>query len=154
MIIAFSCSLVGNTAQPDMTESGTSFNFDINQKEIWQWNPNTAKAYYTNTWDGNNPTYRCKGEGEGSCQSVPKAPTAPPPLDDKVNPVASGEQCRFFWGGKLTRTGTYSQSVNINILSGSYKGNWWFTYRYNIIPTGSGDVTPYTAWELKPVSGG
>lgn len=149
MIAAYSGTvLAGETAQATLAESNTSSSFIINQMETWQWNLNLAKTYYINAWDTQYPSFRCKGEGDGACQSVPVAPLAPEPLDDKVYPIANSEQCKFFEGGKLASAGTYTQTVYMDISSGIRKGNWRFTYTYNIAPAGSGEVEPRTAWDL------
>lgn len=140
--------LAGETAQAALVESDTSASIIINQMETWWWNLNLAKTYYINAWDAQYPSFRCKGEGNGTCQSVPVAPLAPEPLDNQVYPIANNEQCKFFQGGRLIGTGTYTQTVHVSISSGIRKGNWRFMYTYNITPAGSGEVEPRTAWDL------
>lgn len=137
--------LAASTAQSAMIESSAPSSFVITQDETWAWNLATAKTYY-NAWDGTLPIPGCTGGGTGGCVTAPTTPAAPSPRDQKINPIANGEQCTFFNGGTLGGTDTYTQTVNVVVNSGpaAQRGTWKFTFHYNISPTGDGSVPAHT----------
>ena len=115
--------------------------------------PGTAMSYYTNAWDGAQPTVTCTGGGQNGCITAPATPDAPAPLSTELQQQAQADRCTFYSGGTLV-AGTYAQvvTVNVNSESPAQKGNWKFTYTYAITPTQA--VNPLTAWTSEVTGGG
>ena len=82
----------------------------------------TAMSYYTNAWDGVQPTapltVTCNGGGGGGCLTAPATPAAPAPLSLELQQRAQADRCTFFSGGTLG-TGTYTQVVTVTVNSGT-----------------------------------
>ena len=110
----------------------------------------TAMSYYANAWDGAAPKVGCTGGGPNGCVTPPATPTAPAPLPVKLQQRAQDDRCTFYFGG-TPGNGTYTQDVLVNGNSGAQKGNWTFTYTYEIKPTQT--VDPQTGWTSE-VTGG
>ena len=112
----------------------------------------TAMSYYTNLWDGVSRRATCTGGGQNGCVTPPATPAAPAPLSTELQQRAQSDRCTFFSGGTLG-TGTYTQVVTVNVNSGTAakKGNWKFTYNYEITPMQA--VAPETAWTSEETGG-
>jgi hypothetical protein len=109
-------------------------------------NPGCAMGAYTNEWDGNNPTVSCTGGGTNGCQTAPTAPTRPAADALKVQQLAQAYRCTFFFGGDLS-SDSYTKSANVVVnppASADRRGNWTFTWTYDITPLAS--VPPKTCW--------
>jgi hypothetical protein len=111
----------------------------------------TAMSYYTNAWNGAAPTYTCSGGGQNGCVTPP-ATLAPAPSAVVLQQHAQDQRCIFFFGGDLTST-TYTQVAQVDITTnGPTKGNWKFTFTYNIAPI-QPSVAAYTAWTSETTGG-
>ena len=143
------------TAQSVMVQTTTdSTAYQITETVTWANSHSCELTHYTNTWDGNTPDVMCSGGGQNGCVIPPATPAAPAPNDGKTNAVAGGDDCTFYFGGPLS-SDTYTQFVNVNVNSGpaAGRGNWKFTYTYNVRPT-TLTVEPATCWTCSVDTGG
>jgi hypothetical protein len=115
----------------------------------------TAMSYYTNSWDGSGPVVTCNGGGQNGCATAPSTPPAPAAAALEVQQQAQTDRCVFFFGGNLTGH-SYTQVVQVNVNSPApvaQRGNWKFTYTYNVTPQAPGSVTSRTAWTSESTGG-
>lgn len=137
------------TAQSGMVEVATdNTTYQIEGTIAWTYVRDSAEGYYTNALDGNSPTVTCTGSG---CTNPPPVPVAPQPDRNKLRQHAQDERCVFFCGGVLG-SDSYTQDVRVNISSGVNRGNWRFTYTYNITPNQE-SVEPHTCWIFEETGG-
>lgn len=143
------------TGQGIMVNLRAEGTFALSQNQLYKFDGDAAKAYFTNGWDGVVPVPTCSGSAT-NCASTnkPATPAAPAALDYKLwrspgSGVVADNRCTFLDGGSLTG-GSYTQSLTINGLNG--RGNWSYTYNYVIAPAVQ-YVDPFTAWPLVKVNG-
>ncbi|MEH7612262.1 hypothetical protein [Gottfriedia acidiceleris] len=151
-----------STAQSIMADLHTEGTFALVENQFYHYNTATAASYFTNAWDNNKPTVEVRG-GDSSIVG-PDAPVAPAPLEKPLTQVIAdnNNQHAFLEGDTLTGT-TYTQDVKVDksIQTGvDKKGNpifktvtFIFTYTYNVSPTTTEAVAPFTAWDLTKTTG-
>ncbi|MBI2447033.1 MAG: hypothetical protein HYV48_00610, partial [Candidatus Omnitrophica bacterium] len=142
-------SQTAQSAMVNLTPDNTAY--QIEGTITWTYDRDNAELYYTNAWDGNPPTHTCTGGGTGSCVNPPADPQAPAPDENKLMQHAQAERCVFCCGGDLN-SASYTQVVNVNISSGTNKGQWKFTYTYNITPKQL-SVDQHTCWTSEETGG-
>ena len=127
------------------TLDGTAY--QITETVTWANSHSCELTHYTNTWDGNAPTITCNGGGQNGCVTPPATPAAPAANNGKINAVAGGDDCTFYFGGPLS-SDSYTQDVTVLLalrLRPGQRGTWKFTYTYNVTPT-TPTVDPATCW--------
>jgi hypothetical protein len=142
--------------------------FLLTDTQVFQFQRDVAAAHFTNSWDGVVPSGLVQGQAHGT--TAPAAPSAPPPIDTKLNGPVNGNSCVFFNGGSLTLQGdtTYSQSVYQDVAYQDCKNTctggknptctttcttktdtYKYTYNYGIVVNEPDAVLPpLTAWTL------
>jgi hypothetical protein len=155
--------LVGTaSAATDSTGQGIMVTLNVPQgtlsivnNYLYSYNTTTAKGYFTNNWDGNDPVVSdCSGPG---CPGTVAAPGAPSPLSSEVSGTQASSavqqnQCIFLDGGTLIGH-SYTQDVRVTTGSGRTAYTYTYTYTYNVTPT-QATVDPLTAWDLVMTTGG
>jgi hypothetical protein len=164
LVIGGTASAATATAQSAMFDNEASGNFVITGDSVYSYNKDTAATYFTNAWNGVVPTPTCTGGGSGgvNCSSgnQPATPSAPDPDANKLNGHIGCNSCNFWDGSALSLscavgTTPYTQDVTLSGLN--TKGNWKYTFTYNIGFSAAGDAynsapVALTAWDLQSSS--
>lgn len=133
------------TAQSIMASLKTG-SYALSETRIYKFNPDEAKAYFSNQFTG---TVVLTGTQGPKQSSIPAAPAAPAPdwsvVTANGNGVGQGlaqeEKCLFLDGLALYGT-TYTQTASVKVLKTTY--TW--TYTYSVEPVAVPE--PFTAWDL------
>ncbi len=149
------------TAQSAMVDLQTDSNaYQIEGTITWTYHrDDCAVNSYNNAWNGSAPTVSCTGGGQNGCQTAPSTPPAPDPDGNKLRQHAQAERCTFFCGGTLG-SDSYAQDVAVivnNPAPQAERGNWKFTYTYDIVPKGTEEfpsaVAAHTCWTSEETGG-
>jgi hypothetical protein len=106
------------TAQGIMVNLIGGGDYSFTETDTYKFNKTTSATYFTNAWDGNDPTVTSHTTGGNFCTPPPPATKPPAPLPDDTqlnsgnpgkNDVTGKNECQFLDGTNLTG-GSYTQN--------------------------------------------
>jgi hypothetical protein len=142
-----------SNAQSIKVDAVVTGQFVIVGSEVWAYNNATAGTWFSNAV-ASGPTINCTGGGQGGVNCLPaNQPPTPAALAadaQKLVPIVNSNSCNFWFGtavGIQAPLDTYQQSVTLNGLN--TKGNWTYTWTYNIAIVGQNPPVARSAWDLQ-----